>query len=140
MSHEPVTLVKQSSANASYCSRSGESLPYGRGKLQVPMRDHTSSKRFHNRNRSRTGLSESTHSGSNAQWLKRGFKSVTRISRTSLITALKAILLLTSVHAEEESILDTATVTSGCDCGNEQLVIGPGFKSHWYSGNDPNSD
>ena len=93
--------------------------------------------------RTRTGLTESIHSGSNAQWLKRGFKSVTRIARTSFITALKAILLLGSVHAEEESILDTATVTSACTankCVNEQLVISPGFKSRWLSEEDPNGD
>ena len=67
---------------------------------------------------------------------------MTRIPRTSLITALKAILLLKSVHAEEESILDTATVTSDCAssaCVSEQMVIGPGFKSRWYASDPPNS-
>ena len=93
--------------------------------------------------KSSDGLNVNIRSGSNVQWLKRGFKSVTTISRTLLITALKAILLLRSVHAEEESILDTATVTSACSaskCVNEQLVIGPGFKSRWLSEDDPNGD
>ena len=116
MYHEPITLVKQSSAEVSDCSRRDESLPYGQGKLQVPMSapNPTSSQRFHCRIRSGTGLTESIRSGSNAQWLKRGFKSVTRIPKTPLITALKAILLFKSVQAEEESILDAATVTSAC--------------------------
>ena len=38
--------------------------------------------------------------------------------------------------AEEESILDNATVLGTCDvftCYYPQLVIGPGFKSRWYS-------
>ena len=138
-SHEPVPKVKQSSADVSDSSRSGESLPYGQGKLQVPMRGHTPSIRLHGQIRSRAGLAESISSGSNVQWLKRGFKSVTRLSRTSLITALKAILLLKSVHAEEESILDTATVNSTCssgDCRDEQLVISPLFKSRWYGTTD----
>ena len=91
------------------------------------MMDHASSLR------PRTGLTESLRSGPDAQWLNRALKSLTRMSRTSLITALKAVLLLKSVRAEEESILDTATV-SACDptnCVNEQMVIGPGFKSWW---------
>ena len=68
---------------------------------------------------------------------------MTRIPKTPLITALKAILLFKSVQAEEESILDAATVTSACDdinCGDEQLVIGPGFKSRWLQYDNPNGD
>ena len=101
------------------------------------MMDHASSLR------PRTGLTESLRSGPDAQWLKRAFKSLTRMSRTSLITALKAVLLLKSVRAEEESILDTATVTSTCYslwCVNEQLAIGPGFKSYWFDLSNPNGD
>ena len=143
MSQETVTLIKQSSTKASDYSRNGKSLPYDQGKLQVPMIGHTPSKRLNGRMRSRTGLTDSISSCSNAQRLKRGFKSVTRLSRTFLITAIKAILLLNSVHAEEESILNTAIVTSDCDaaiCKDEQLVIGPSFKSRWFSLSNLNGD
>ena len=134
---EPVTLINQSSANAPGYSKTDESLSRGESKLQVPMMDRASSLRL------RTGLTESLRSDPDAQWLKRAFKCVTRMSRTSLITALKAVLLLQSVRAEEESILDTATVTSPCHsnhCVNNQMVIGPGFKSRWYDTSNPNGD
>ena len=49
--------------------------------------------------------------------------------RVALLAGIQCVL------AEEESILDLATVLSICDtsdCDDEQLVIGPGFKSRWF--------
>ena len=52
--------------------------------------------------------------------------------------ALKVVTLsfiIVGVHAEEESIIDSAIVTSDCDnawCYNQDLAIGPSFKSYWY--------
>ena len=60
--------------------------------------------------------------------------------KTFFTTACKA-MLLRLVHAEEESILDQATVTSSCNqCSDEQMVIGPGFKSKWYDNTNGNGD